>query len=99
MFEIWIIEQYKDKTYTSVGEIISQYFKGENSEDSDHSHQKIRNNIMVFETVFGSPLTIKNMYVSTSKLSLIKRNIYIITQKNQIYSLNRRLINTRRPSS
>lgn len=96
MFEIWTIEQYKDKTYTSVSEIVSQYF---NPEDTHSSHQKTRNNIMVFEAVFGSPLTIKNMYVSTSKLSLIRRNIYIISQKNQIYSLDRRLINTRRPSS
>lgn len=54
---------------------------------------------MVFESVFGSPLAIKNMYVSTSKMSLIKRNVFIVSRDDQIYSLDRRLLTTRRPSS
>ena len=54
---------------------------------------------MVFEAVFGSPLYIKTLRVSTSKLSLIRRNVYIITDENQIYAYDRRLLTTRRPSA
>lgn len=52
----------------------------------------------IFSTeVYGSPVAIKEMYVSESKMSLTRRNIFIITRENKLFTINRDFVNTRRP--
>jgi hypothetical protein len=37
------------------------------------------------------------MYVSESKMSLTRRNVFVITRENKLYTINRDFVNTRRP--
>lgn len=48
--------------------------------------------------MFGCPLQIKLLSISSSKLALLKRNLVIITRENQVYSIDRKLVTARRPS-
>lgn len=52
----------------------------------------------IFETeVYISPVAIKALHVSESKQSLTRRNLFIITRENKLYTINRDFVNTRRP--
>ncbi len=47
--------------------------------------------------VYGSPVSIKKMFISQSKESLIRRNLFIITRDDKLYMIGRELVSTRRP--
>lgn len=42
-------------------------------------------------------MAIKEMQVSESKMSLTRRNLFIITRENKLYTISRDFVNTRRP--
>lgn len=58
----------------------------------------LRPAILIEEQIFGFPLTIKHLRISSSKLALLKRNLVVITRDDQVYSIDRKLVSARRPS-
>lgn len=73
-FEIWTVEQYQERIETSALNMLSDYFKG-----NTYKPQESKERTIFEEEVFGSPVYIKHMEVSESKMSLTRRNLFIIT--------------------
>lgn len=94
LFELWVVEQYQHKTETSAMDIIDKYHYGK----AQVSPATLRPAILFEEQIFGFPLTIKHLKISSSKLALLKRNLVVITRENQVYSIDRKLVSARRPS-
>lgn len=71
---------------------IKDYLEGEKYKPSRN-----RENIIFLSEVYGSPVTIKKMFISESKESLIRRNLFIVTRDDKLYMIGRELVSTRRP--
>lgn len=65
--------------------------------DNRYKPQESKQKTIFEEEVFGSPVSIKNLYVSESKMSLVRRNLFVITRENKLYTINRDYVSTRRP--
>lgn len=91
-FEIWTIEQYQERIESSAISMISDYLNG-----APYTPQENREQTIFESEVYISPVAIKSMYVSESKQSLTRRNLFIITRENKLYTINRDFVNTRRP--
>ena len=91
-FEIWTVEQYQERIETSALNMLSDYFKG-----NTYKPQESKERTIFEEEIFGSPVYIKHMEVSESKMSLTRRNLFIITGENQLYTIKRDFVSTRRP--
>lgn len=48
--------------------------------DNRYKPQESKEKTIFEEEVFGSPVYIKNLYVSESKMSLVRRNLFVITR-------------------
>jgi hypothetical protein len=72
--------------------MISDYLNG-----APYTPQENREQTIFESEVYISPVAIKSMYVSESKQSLTRRNLFIITRENKLYTINRDFVNTRRP--
>lgn len=64
---------------------------------AEYKPQENREQTIFESEVYSSPVAIKEMYVSESKMSLTRRNIFIITRENKLFTINRDFVNTRRP--
>ncbi len=71
---------------------IKNYLEGE-----EYKPSRNRENIIFLSEVYGSPVSIKRMFISESKESLIRRNLYVITRDDKLYMIGRELVSTRRP--
>lgn len=92
VFEIWTVEQYHERIETQAINMITDYLK-----QVEYRPQENKENT-IFETeVYAAPVTIKEMYVSESKMSLTRRNIFVITREDKLYTINRDFVSTRRP--
>lgn len=91
-FEIWTIEQYQERIESSALAMISDYIS-----DTPYTPQENREQTIFESEVYGSPIPVKALYVSESKQSLTRRNLFIITRENKLYTINRDFVNTRRP--
>lgn len=65
--------------------------------NAEYKPQENREQTIFESEVYSSPVAIKEMYVSESKMSLTRRNIFIITRENKLFTINRDFVNTRRP--
>ena len=92
MYEIWTIEQYQERIESSPVAIITDYLQEQHYKPLENREQTIFE-----EQVFGLSLTVKEMFVSESKMSLTRRNLLIITRENKIYNINRDMVSSRRP--
>lgn len=91
-FEIWTVEQYQERIETSALSMIRDYLN-----DNRYRPQESKEKTIFEEEVFGLPVHAKHLYVSESKMSLVRRNLFIITRENKLYTINRDLVSTRRP--
>ncbi|EGR33603.1 hypothetical protein IMG5_048200 [Ichthyophthirius multifiliis] len=95
IFEIWAIEFYANKIENSFLRMLQNYY----FQTSQYEHfNYLKQNIQVvpLEQKYGFPLGIKKVDAVYTKLCITKRNLIVITPNNQIYSLDRNLISTRR---
>lgn len=72
--------------------MISDYLK-----ENQYKPLENREHTIFEDEVFGLPITIKEMFVSESKMSLTRRNLFIITRENKVYTINRDFVSSRRP--
>lgn len=91
-FEIWTVEQYQERIETSALNMINDYLQG-----NSYRPQESRERTIFEDEVYGSPVHIKHLYVSESKMSLTRRNLFIITRENKLYTIGRDFVSTRRP--
>ena len=66
-------------------------------EREEYKPSRNRENIIFLSEVYGSPVSIKKMFISDSKESIIRRNLYVITRDDKLYMIGRELVSTRRP--
>lgn len=75
IFEIWTVEQYQERIESSAISMISDYLAG-----AEYRPQENREQTIFESEVYGAPVAIKEMQVSESKMSLTRRNLFIITR-------------------
>lgn len=86
VYEIWSVEGYQ------------MPLESELLEKPYHPMQQ-KEDIIFRSKVYGIVLSIKHLFISESKQALLRRNVLIVTQEDQVYSLQREFLSTRRPKS
>ena len=77
---------------------ISKHFRiRDYLEGANYKPSRNRENIIFLSEVYGSPVSIKKLFISESKESLIRRNLFVITRDDKLYMIGRELVSTRRP--
>ena len=66
-------------------------------ESASYKPSRNRENIIFLSEVYGSPVSIKKLFISESKESLIRRNLFVITRDDKLNMIGRELVSTRRP--
>ncbi|EAS03520.2 transmembrane protein, putative (macronuclear) [Tetrahymena thermophila SB210] len=97
IFQIWTVELFSKKMENNFVSMLQNYYFSESGakyEDFNYLNENM--DIIALEQKYGYSLGIKKMAVVTTKLSLTKRNLMIITPNNQIHSLDRDILSTRR---
>ncbi|KAL4479883.1 hypothetical protein ABPG74_020399 [Tetrahymena malaccensis] len=97
IFQIWTVELFSKKMENNFASMLQNYYFSESgAQYEDFNYLNENMDIIALEQKYGYSLGIKKMAVVTTKLSLTKRNLMIITPNNQIHSLDRDILSTRR---
>lgn len=97
--EVWSIELFYQHIESSFKFLLEKYFLRGEIMPSHHDYISEDLHLTVFQQKYSFPKAIKGFTASLTKLGLTKRNILIITETNQVYSLDRNMISTRRALS
>lgn len=97
IFEIFAIEFYKSRMETSFTDLLVEYYGNKLGELTQTNYMEQETNVISFQQKFAFPLGVHYMTTFHSKKGLTRRNLIIITGNQQIYSLDRKFVSTRRP--
>lgn len=97
--EIFAVEFFKDRIENSFKDLLYEYYTGKIQNITQNDYHQFDSKIITSQQKFAFPLGISYMTPFTSKKGLTRRNFLIITLTNQIYSLDRKLVSTRRPKA
>eukprot|EP01015_Nassula_variabilis_P029457 TRINITY_DN6317_c0_g1_i7.p1 TRINITY_DN6317_c0_g1~~TRINITY_DN6317_c0_g1_i7.p1 ORF type:complete len:315 (-),score=57.63 TRINITY_DN6317_c0_g1_i7:99-1043(-) len=95
--EIWAVEFYRNHVENSFQQMLSTYFEEGYKDNLEEFYFQKELPIVTFQQKFAFPYGIKKIILANTLRKVTRRNLLVITERNQIYSLDRNLISTRRP--
>jgi len=96
-YEIWVTELYRSNFESSFTEMLHKhFFENSLNKDADDVYYFQQPEYVVFPQKYLFPLGIKKIEAVKTFRGVTKRNLLIITPNNQLYSMDRALLSTRR---
>jgi len=93
--ELWVVEMFEPTVEKSALNLITTYF--DKADDFSQYTSYSPAAPMIYQLSFVFPSFIKTLTVTKTEQGITSRNILAVLSTNQIYNLDRRTINARRP--
>eukprot|EP01016_Furgasonia_blochmanni_P045716 TRINITY_DN648_c0_g1_i7.p1 TRINITY_DN648_c0_g1~~TRINITY_DN648_c0_g1_i7.p1 ORF type:complete len:324 (+),score=66.03 TRINITY_DN648_c0_g1_i7:325-1296(+) len=97
VYELWIVEIYRDIIENSFLKMVEIYYLNDYTEDMEAFYTERDSGLVTFQQKYAFSFGIQHISIVNTPRKVTRRNLVIITPKNQIYSMDRALTSTRRP--
>ena len=94
--EIWNFELFRTKVEKAFVRIVKDNIYGQQKSFDEIDYSANENEFILLHKKFGLDLIFKNVKAFTSHNDLTSKNLIFLTKNNQVYSLNRETLSTRR---
>jgi len=95
-YEFWVTEFYKTQIESSFALLVEKYMAGQTIHDEEEQYNFLETQFVTFTKKFYFQPGVKSFSVVQTKRGITKKNLIVITNNDQIYSLDRGLLSTRR---
>lgn len=94
--EVWNFELFRTKIEKAFINIVKDNIYGEQKNFDEIDYSANENEFILLHKKFGIDLIFKNVKAFTSHNDLTSKNLIFLTKNNQVYSLKREILSTRR---